>query len=157
MIRLSFSHRYISEGSVLPGSALFLSIAVLLTWGIGGIFMKLSLNGIPLIAYLGLYPFILPPLTFTYLKHGKVAWKAFRLKWTVPVICAIMVAELWQIGYFGEAAAISQGYASIVFPIILAYPIVAIIGANLCLKECFSDTDWMFLLFVIIGIMLISI
>ena len=156
MVALSYTHRGGEGESGFSREALSLSIAVLAIWGVGGIFIKASLTGMPLVAYLGLYPFVLPPLAFAYLRHRRAGWGVFSLKWTVPIISAVMVAELWQLGYFGETAAISQGAAAIVFPIVSAYPIVTIVTAYFVLKERVSRLDWALLLCVVSGILLTS-
>jgi uncharacterized membrane protein len=80
----------------------------------------------------------------------------FVPKWTVPVILAIVVAELWQLAYFAETSAISVGSASVVFPLISAYPIVTIIGARMFLKEGMSRLDMFLILTVILGIVMTS-
>jgi len=67
------------------------------------------------------------------------------------------VAELWQLAYFAETGAVSQGSASIVFPLISAYPVVTIVGARFALKERLSGSDLLLLAAVIVGIMFISI
>lgn len=51
---------------------------------------------------------------------------------------------------------ISEGAASIVFPLISAYPIVTIIGARVFLKESLSRREWMILAFVILGMVMAS-
>ncbi len=157
MVALSYSHGSSSEGSGFPRSALVLSIAVLLIWGFGGVFIKLALTELPLIAYLGLYPFILPPLAFAFLKHKRATRSVVFPKWAPPLIGAIIVAELWQLGYFAETAAVSEGAASIVYPLISAYPVVTIVTAYLVLKEHVSRRDWGFLVAVILGIVMTSI
>jgi transporter family protein len=157
MIGLSFTHGRSARHMVFSRTALALSVAVLLIWGFGGIFIKLALDGLPLIAYLGLYPIILPPIAFAYLKHKKATKRVFLPKWTVPVIGALVVAELWQLGYFAETSAISTGTAAIVFPLISAYPIVTIIGARLFLGEQLARTEWILLAAVVTGILLTSV
>lgn len=157
MVALSFSHGRSEGGSTFSRKALMLSIATLLIWGFGGIFIKLALDGLPLIGYLGLYVFILPPVAFAYLRHKGATAKAFFPKWTVPVIGAIVVAELWQLGYFAETSAISEGAASIVFPLISAYPVVTILGARVFIKERLSRTDWAILAMVVVGILLTTV
>ncbi|HEX9908976.1 MAG TPA: DMT family transporter [Thermoplasmata archaeon] len=157
MVALSFSHGRSSQGSAFSRSALLLSVATLLIWGFGAIFIKLALDGLPLIAYLGLYPLILPPIAFAYLRHKKATRRVFLPKWSVPVIGAVVVAELWQLGYFAETSAISEGSAAIVFPLISAYPIVTIIGARLALDEKLSAPEWALLSAVVLGIILTSV
>lgn len=156
MVVLSFSHGKSSDLRSFSRTSLMLSLTTLLVWGFGGIFIKLALNGLPLVGYLGLYVFVLPPVAYGYFRHKRVTAKVLFPRWAVPVIGAIIVAELWQLGYFAETAAVSQGAASIVFPLISAYPIITIIGARVFLKESLSLTDWVILASVIIGIMLTS-
>jgi len=157
MIALFYAHGNSSEGTGFSRTTLVLSVATLLLWGFGGIFIKLSLTGIPLVAYLGLYPFVIPPIALAYLRRKKATKAVFLPKWTVPVICAVMVVELWQLGYFAETAAVSEGAAAIVFPIISAYPAVTIIAAHVFLKESMSRTDLLLIAAVILGIVLTSI
>jgi len=154
MVALSYSHGSSTEASSFPRAALVLSIAVLLIWGFGGVFIKLALSELPLIAYLSLYVFILPPLAFAYLKHRRAT---IFPKWALPVIGAVVVAELWQLGYFAETAAVSEGAASIVYPLISAYPVVTIIAAYFVLKEQVSRMDWVILAAVLLGIVLASL
>jgi transporter family protein len=157
MIGLSYMHGRASGEQGFSRSALFLSMVVLLVWGFGGIFIKLSLSGIPLIAYLGVYPFILPPIAFAYLRHKRATREMMFPKWSVPVMAAAAVALLWQLGYFAETGAISAGEAAIVFPLVSAYPIVTILGARLFLNERLSKVDWALLALVVIGIVLTSV
>ena len=156
MIALSYSHGRSIEGTALSRASLLLSIATLLLWGVGGVFIKLSLDVLPQIAYLGLYPFILPPIAFSYLRHKGVTRAVLMLKWTVPVIGAIVVTELWQLAYFAETAAVSEGSAAIVFPLISAYPVLTILGARMTIRERLSTRDWVLLAAVILGIVLTS-
>jgi len=156
MIGLSLSHGRSSGSSGFSRVALLLSIATLLLWGVGGIFIKAALSELPLVMYLGLYPLILPPIAFAYLRHKRATRAIFFPKWSVPVIGAVVVAEVWQLGYFSETAAVSEGAASIVFPLISAYPIVTIAAARFFLKERLSKADWLLLVAVILGIVLTS-
>lgn len=157
MVALSYSHGNSSDSSGFPRAALVLSIAVLLIWGFGGVFIKLALSELPLIAYLGLYVFILPPLAFAYLKHRRATRAVVLPKWALPVVGAVIVAELWQLGYFAETAAVSEGAASIVYPLISAYPVVTIVAAHFFLREKVSRMDWAILAAVILGIVLASL
>lgn len=157
MVALSFSHGRAESGGGFTKISLILSLATFLIWGIGGVFIKLALDGLPQIAYLGLYPFILPPIAFAYLRHKRATRAMIFPKWTVPVIGAIVVAELWQLAYFAETGAVSQGSASIVFPLISAYPVVTIVGARLALKERLAKTDSLLLVAVVVGIVLASV
>ena len=156
MIGLSFTHGRSSEHTAFSKTALMLSIAVLLIWGFGGIFIKLALDGLPLVAYLGLYPIILPPIAFAYLKHKKATRRIFLPKWSIPVIGAIVVAELWQLGYFAETSAISTGSAAIVFPLIASTPVVVVLLAFAFLKERLSKGEWLLVVGFILGIILVS-
>jgi transporter family protein len=157
MITLSFSHGRSEGGGVFSKISLLLSLTTFVIWGVGGVFIKLALDGLPQIAYLGLYPFILPPIALAYLRHKRATKAILFPKWTVPVIGAIVVAELWQLAYFAETGAVSQGSASIVFPLISAYPVVTIAGARLALKERLSAGDLLLLVAVVVGIILTSV
>lgn len=157
MVALSYSHGQRSDGSASSRSSILLSLATFAIWGVGGVFIKLALDGLPLIAYLGVYPLILPPIAFAYLRHRKATWRVFVPKWTVPVMLAIVVAELWQLAYFAETSAVSVGSAAIVFPLISAYPVVTIIGARLFLKERVSRVEMLLIVAVVFGIVLTSV
>ncbi|MEM2891194.1 MAG: DMT family transporter [Thermoplasmata archaeon] len=157
MVALSFMHGDSYKGSGFSSAALVLSVVVLVIWGVGGVFIKLALSNIPLVAYLGVYPFILPPIAFAYLRHKQASKDAFFPKWTVPVVFAIMVVELWQLAYFAETGAVSKGAASIVYPVVSAYPIITIAGARLVLKEHMSRIEWALILAVVLGILLTSV
>ena len=157
MVGLSYSHGRATGSRSMSRMSLMLSVTTMLVWGVGGVFIKLALDELPLIAYLGLYPFILPPVAFAYLRHKRATRAVMFPKWAVPVMGAIVVAELWQLGYFAETSAISTGSAAIVFPLISAYPIVTIVGARLFLKERLSLTDWALLAVVIAGVVLASV
>lgn len=157
MVALSYVHGQRAGKGGLSRAALVLSLATFLVWGFGGVFIKLALMNIPLIAYLSVYPFILPPLALAYLRHKKATRDVMFPKWSVPVMAAAAVAILWQLAYFAETGAVSQGAASIVFPLISAYPIVTIIGARLLLDERMTGTDWALLGAVMAGIVLTSV
>lgn len=156
MVGLSYMHGRSSGAHGFSRAALVLSMIVLLVWGFGGIFIKLSLSGIPLVAYLGVYPFVLPPIAFAYLRHKRATRDIMFPKWSLPVMAAAAVAILWQLGYFAETGAISTGEAAIVFPLVSAYPIVTIAGAHVLLKERISRADLVLLLLVVVGIVLTS-
>ncbi|UCE91648.1 MAG: DMT family transporter [Methanobacteriota archaeon] len=158
MAALSFTHRDTTEGVTrFSRSSLLLSLATFLSWGVGAIFIKMALEGIPLISYLGLYVLVLPPIGFVYLRHKRASLRTLFPKWTVPIIGAIVVAELWQLAYFAETAAVSRGAASVVFPLISAYPVVTILGARAFLNERLSRPDLVILGIVILGIIMISV
>lgn len=156
MVALSYSHGNKNGHAGFSRSSLLLSLATFAIWGVGGIFIKMALDGMPLIAYLGVYPLILPPIAFTYLRHRKATWRVFLPRWAAPVILAIVVAELWQLAYFAETSAVSVGSAAVVFPLISAYPIVTIIGARLFLRESMTPLDMVLILAVIAGIVMTS-
>jgi transporter family protein len=157
MVALSYVHgRHAGKGG-FSRMALILSLTTFFVWGFGGVFIKLALMNIPLIAYLSVYPFVLPPLAIAYLKYKKATREVIFPKWSVPIMAAAAVAILWQLAYFAETGAVSQGAASIVFPIISAYPIVTIIGARAFLGEKLSKIDLILLGAVMVGILLTSV
>ncbi|HUV61323.1 MAG TPA: DMT family transporter [Thermoplasmata archaeon] len=157
MIALSLLQGRSAENAGLSRISLVLSVVTLLIWGFGGIFIKMALDGLPLVGYLGLYVFVLPPIAFAFLRHKGATMRVLIPRWTIPVIGAIVVAELWQLGYFAETSAISVGAASVVFPLISAYPIVTILGARIFLKESLTRLEWTVLMTVVFGIVLTSI
>jgi len=157
MVGLSYVHGRHTGKVGFSRIALVLSLTTFLVWGVGGMFIKLALMNIPLIAYLSVYPFILPPLAFAYLRHEKATREEIFPKWSVPIMAAAAVAILWQLAYFAETGAVSKGAASIVFPLISAYPIVTIVGARMFLGEELSRIDWILLGAVLTGILLTSI
>lgn len=157
MVALSYVHGRHTAREGFSRGALILSLTTFLVWGFGGMFIKLALTHLPLIAYLSVYPFILPPLAFAYLKHQKATRAEILPKWSVPIMAAAAVAILWQLAYFAETGAVAQGAASIVFPLISAYPIVTIAGARILLKEELARIDVILLGAVLLGILLTSI
>ncbi len=157
MVALSYVHGRRTGAGGFSKAALILSLTTFLVWGFGGVFIKMALMNVPLIAYLAVYPFVLPPLALAYLKYKKATREIIFPKWSVPVMAAAAVAMLWQLAYFAETGAVSKGAASIVFPIISAYPIVTIIGARAFLEERLSKTDWLLLGAVMFGIVLTSV
>ena len=157
MVALSYVHGRHQGTGGFSRMALVLSLITFFVWGFGGVFIKLALTNIPLIAYLSVYPFVLPPLAIAYLKYKKATREVIFPKWSVPIMAAAAVAILWQLAYFAETGAVSQGAASIVFPIISAYPIVTIIGARAFLGEKLTKIDMLLLGAVMIGIVLTSV
>ena len=157
MVTLSFFRGRQSEKSGLSRPAFLLSLATFFLWGVGGIFIKLALSGLPQVVYLAIYPFILPPIALLYLRHKGATRSVFSIKWTVPVMIAVMAAMLWQLGYFAETAALSRGAASIVFPLISSYPVVTIAAAHVTLGERLSRIEWLLLFAVVAGIVLTSL
>lgn len=71
-----------------------MSRAALCIWGLGGIFIKMALEGLPLMGYLGLYVFVLPPVAFAFLRQKGATREVLFPRYTVPIIGAIVVAEL---------------------------------------------------------------
>jgi uncharacterized membrane protein len=157
MVALSYVHGGHSGIIGFSRLALLLSLTTFVLWGVGGVFIKLALMHMPLIAYLSVYPFILPPLAFVFLRHERATRAEVFPRWCVPVMAAAAVAILWQLAYFAETGAVSQGAASIVFPLISAYPIVTILGARLLLYETLTRTDMILLASVMAGIVLTAL
>ena len=157
MVALSLTHGKSTERAGFSRSSLALSIATMLIWGVGAVFIKMALDGLPLIGYLGLYVFVLPPIAFAFLRYKGATIRVLIPQWTVPILGAVVVAELWQLSYFAETSAVSIGAASVVFPLVSSYPIVTILGAYIFLKESLTKADWTILAMVIVGIVLTSI
>jgi len=68
----------------------------------------------------------------------------------------VISIELEQMGFYNETLAVSTGPASLVFPVIAAYPVVAIVIAYGFLKERISLKEALLILAVVTGIILVS-
>jgi len=139
-----------------PRSALALAILAVISWGIWGIVLKAALRELDVILYLGLSTLVMPPLTLGYLKLRNRGKKIGIPKFSLPVILAIISVEVEQLGFFSETFAVSNGPASLVFPVVASYPVVTIIVAYAFLKERISLKEALLIIAVIGGIILLS-
>jgi len=143
-----------------PRSALALAILAVISWGVWGILLKAALTGLDVILYLGLPALVMPPLTLGYLKlrnPGKTLRKTLKIpSYSLPMIFAVISVELEQMGFYNETLAVSTGPASLVFPVIAAYPVVTIVIAYAFLKERISLREALLIFAVVTGIILLS-
>jgi transporter family protein len=156
MIGLSLSHGDSAGKSRLSRASLILSLVTLAVWGVWGVFVKLALDVLPIVYYLGLYALVLPPLFYVYARHKRSSGAKLMPKWSVPVIIGVISAEIGQIALFADTTAVSIGDAAIVFPLIASYPIVMILLAYGFLKERLSRRDLLLVAVVVAGILLVS-
>jgi len=143
-----------------PRSALALAILAVISWGVWGILLKAALTGLDVILYLGLPALVMPPLTLGYLKlrnPGKTLRETLKIpSYSLPIILAVISVELEQMGFYNETLAVSTGPASLVFPVIAAYPVVTIVIAYAFLKERISLREALLIFAVVTGIILLS-
>jgi len=143
-----------------PRSALALAILAVISWGVWGILLKAALTGLDVILYLGLPALVMPPLTLGYLKlrnPGKTLRETLKIpSYSLPIILAVISVELEQMGFYNETLAVSTGPASLVFPVIAAYPVVTIVIAYAFLKERISLKEALLIMVVVTGIILLS-
>jgi len=155
MIGISLSHGGKGVRS-LSRASLVLSLLTLAVWGIWGIFVKLALESLPIIYYLGLYALALPPLFFVYARHKRAAGVKMMPKWSRPVMIAAISIAIGQVGLLADTTAVSWGVAAIAFPLIASYPVIMIILAYAFLKERLSKKDMLMVAAVIAGILMVS-
>lgn len=156
LIGLSLSHEGSGSRSQLSRSSLVLSLVTLGIWGVWGVFVKKALLVLPIVYYLGLYAIVLPPLFLIYARHKKASGTRMVPKWSVPVVVAVIAAEIGQIALFADTSAVAIGEAAVVFPLIASYPIIMILLAYGFLKERLSRRDILMVVAVVAGIVLVS-
>ena len=155
MIGISLSHDS-SSGRTLSRTSLILSFLTLAVWGVWGVFVKLALDSLPIIYYLGLYALVLPPLYFVYARQKKASGVQMIPKWSRPVMIAAVAAGIGQVGLLADTTAVSLGEAAIAFPLIASYPIIMILLAYAFLKERLSRRDLLMVATVVAGILMVS-
>jgi len=155
MIGISLSHDS-SSGRTLSRTSLILSFLTLAVWGVWGVFVKLALDSLPIIYYLGLYALVLPPLYFVYARQKKASGVQMIPKWSRPVMIAAVAAGIGQVGLLADTTAVSWGEAAIAFPLIASYPIIMILLAYAFLKERLSRRDLLMVATVVAGILMVS-
>jgi bacterial/archaeal transporter family protein len=155
MVGISLSHDE-SSSRTLSRSSLILSLLTLAVWGVWGVFVKLALDTLPIIYYLGLYALVLPPLYFVYERHKKASGVKMLPKWSQPVMIAVVAAVIGQIGLLADTTAVSLGEAAIAFPLIASYPVIMILLAYVFLKERLSRRDLLMVAAVVAGILMVS-
>ncbi|MDH4122665.1 MAG: DMT family transporter [Thermoplasmata archaeon] len=156
IVALSYSRRGSEADKSFTDRSKFFCVVTLALWGVWGLFVKIALDAMPTILYLGLYTFALPTVLFGYLGMKRIKIRDNLPMWSVPVIIAIISVMIAQIGICADSTAVSLGPASIVFPLVAAYPIITIVEAQFFLKERLKIREMLIVLLVVLGIILVS-
>lgn len=156
MVALSYSNESDQGISGISRKCLVLSIITFFLWGLWTIFIKVSLEDLHVAAYLGLYIFATPTITAIYLYYRKLPGEKIVPNWSLGVKLSVIAICIGQIAFFCEVYAADTGPASIVFPLVAAYPVLTVLFAMAFLRERLSRLDLTFVLMVIFGIVLVS-
>ena len=156
IVALSYASNGRKNEKKLSRKAIIYCAATLAIWGIWGLFAKMALLVLSIGTYLGLYTLALPIVLSGYMICKGIGIKKAFPRWSLPVKIAAISIMIGQIGLFADTTAVSIGNASIVFPLIAAYPIITILEAQLFLKEALARKDIILIALVIIGILLVS-
>lgn len=153
---LSFFHGR-EQGKMLLGRRYYLlCLVTMFLWGICGIFQKLALDLIDPLLFIGIYAFIIPPVTLAYFRFKKINVRDAVPKWSSPIRIAIASVILGCIAIFADMSAVSQGPASIVFPLVASSPLIVVLLAYGFLKERLTRREWLMIATIILGIILVS-
>lgn len=156
IVALSYSNETDEGISGISRRCLLLSMITFFLWGLWTIFIKVALEELHVAAYLGLYIFATPTITAVYLHYRKSAGEQIVPKWSLGVKLAVIAICIGQTAFFCEVYAADTGPASIVFPLVAAYPVLTVLFAMAFLRERLSRLDLTFVLMVIFGIVLVS-
>lgn len=156
IITLSYLHER-SEGKG-PASAGYyvICIVTVLLWGLWAIFTKLALIGMSNFAFMATYAFVVPPMTYAYYAMTRVKIRSAWPKWGGAVKLAIVSSIVGNSAFFVEIAAIDQGPAAIVFPLVASTPAIVVLLAFAFLRERLSRGEWLLVAGFILGIILVS-
>ncbi len=156
IIALSFFHA--PEHRKVPVGRRYYTLCLLtvFVWGLWAIFTKLTLDTIDPLLFIGIYSFVIPPITFGYYRFKKIKVRDAVPEWNKPLKIAIFSSVIGNIAFFAEIAAISMGPAAIVFPLIASTPLVVVLLAYGLLKERLTGKEWTLIGSVIFGIILVS-
>jgi len=156
MVALSYLHGKSEDEKSASQGYYAICIVTVLAWGLWAIFTKLALLGMSDFAFLGLYSFVIPPVTFIYYRLKKVTIRNIWPKWGLPVKIAIVSSVVGNLAFFLEIKAIDLGPAAIVFPLIASAPVVVVVLAFIFLKERLSRKEWLLVAGFVVGIILVS-
>jgi len=156
IIALSFFHGGEQKKMPLGRRYYFLCLVTVFIWGLWAIFTKLTLGSIDPFLFIGIYAFIIPPVTLGYYRFKKIRVRDAVPKWSRPLKIAIASSIVGNIAFFAEIVAISQGPASIVFPLVASSPLVVVLLAYGFLKERLTQREWVMIAAVIAGIIMVS-
>jgi drug/metabolite transporter (DMT)-like permease len=156
IIALSFFHGG-EQKKMLPGRRYYLLclVTVFIT-GLWAIFTKLTLDSIDSFLFIGIYALTIPPVTLGYYRFKKIKVRDAVPKWSRALKIAIASSIVGNIAFFAEIIAISQGPASIVFPLVASSPLVVVLLAYGFLKERLTQREWVMIAAVIAGIIVVS-
>ena len=157
MIVLSYMHGKGADSSTYLGKWFSLTIVAVVLYGLCSIFMKLSLDKMPPLLFMGMYAFVIPPTVLGYYRYKGVRLKKVLPTWSISLIIGVMASEIAEIGFFCEIFAVDTGPASIVFPIVAASPVVVVLLAYAFLKERLTRNETILVALVLAGIVLASI
>ncbi|MEM2838795.1 MAG: DMT family transporter [Thermoplasmata archaeon] len=156
MVTLSYTHESSEDSKHASQGYYAIVIFTVLAWGLWAIFTKLALLQISDFAFLGLYSFVVPPITLIYYRLKRVQIRDAWPKWGFAVKLAVISAIVGNLAFFVEIMAVEVGPAAIVFPLIASAPVVVAILAFLFLRERLSRIEWLLVAGFIIGIILVS-
>lgn len=156
IVALSFFHG--GEQKKMPQGRRYylLCLVTVLVWGLWAIFSKLTLNSMDPLLFIGIYAFVIPPVTLGYYRSKNVRVRDAIPKWSRPLKIAVASSIVGNIAFFAEIVAISRGPASIVFPLVASSPLVVVLLAYGFLKERLAQREWMLIAAVIVGIIMVS-
>lgn len=156
IVALSYASNGHGNEKRLSRKAIIYCAATLAIWGIWGLFAKIALLNLSINSYLGLYTLALPIVLSGYIILKGIKIREALPRWSMPVKIAAISVMIGQIGLFADTMAVSIGNASIVFPMIAAYPIITILEAQTFLNETISRKEVPLIALVIIGILFVS-
>jgi len=156
IIALSYVHGKAEDKSVAKKGYYAICVVTVFLWGFWAIFTKLALTGMSNFAFLAIYSFIIPPVTYAYYKLAKVTVRDSWPKWGRAVKIAIVSSVVGNLAYFVEISAAATGPAPVVFPLIASSPLVVILLAFTFLKERLSKLEWTMVALAVFGIILVS-
>lgn len=156
IVTLSYTHESSNDPTQASQGYYALVILTVLAWGLWAIFTKLALLQMSDFAFLGLYAFVVPPVTLLYYRLKSVRIRDVWPKWGFAVKLAIISSLIGNLAFFVEIMAIEVGPAAIVFPLIASAPVIVAILAFLFLRERLSRLEWLLVAGFVIGIILVS-
>jgi drug/metabolite transporter (DMT)-like permease len=156
VIILSYIHGGKSKELHPAGQYFTLCVIAVFMYGLWGVLTKLALEDLPWLLFVGMYAFVTPPAVYIYNRYKGVRLRHAIPSWSVAFMIAIMATEIGNIGFFFEVDAVSEGPASIVFPLVASSPVIVILLAYGFLKERLTRLETALVLAVVVGIILVS-
>jgi len=157
MIALSYMHGRGADSSTYIGKWFPLTMVAVVLYGLCSIFMKVSLNEMPPLLFMGMYAFVIPPTVLGYYRYKGVRLKKIFPSWSASLMIGVIASEVAEIGFICEIFSADLGHASIVFPLIAASPVVVVVLAYAFLKERLTRNETILVALVLAGIIIASI